>query len=722
MSTALRQLVLKIHSRCDLACDHCYIYEHGDSTWASLPKVMSEETAARVARRFSQYAVDQGLEEVLVILHGGEPLLVGPRRMRAICERLIEELSPVTSLDLRIHTNGVTLNRTFLRLFDELGVKVGISLDGDRAANDRHRRDRRGRSSYDRVLRAVELLSEPEFRHLYQGLLCTVDVANDPVAVHDALVALDPPRIDYLLPHATWDHPPGRPVTVSGREETPYADWLLAVFDRWDEQGQATPVRLFDSVLSTLRGGPSLTEALGLEPSDLAVVETDGSFEQADSLKTAFDGAAATGYDVHRHGFETLAAHPGVLARQTGIDGLAAECRSCPVVDSCGGGLYAHRYRSGHGFRNPSVYCADLKSLIEGVAERVTSWDTSPVVRSDDELAYEQSVLNRTVLAGLEPEGPVWEAFTALDASPAGAAGLDDVLRYPYVRGALLAAAAGRGAGAARLGATAVAAAVRSRTEVRVSWRGQGPRLHLPSLGTLTLGGMRGSRGGGAAVEGRIEVVVHGDGRTLDVRDEDAGVKKTVVLRQGEDAWRPLEVLHDGVLLDDADPHRDCFGVPDAGRLSEAEREAFSGLWKEARRLLESRVSGQARRVVAVTPLRPGTGVHLCLHGEGALGVGIDTSPEELALEVFRATRQGWLRALRECTDLTLVGSPAGQLLDEADRSAAEAVFAWSPGDRDHARDNAGRALDAIESGHLTGSGREVAARLRAELAAGRCG
>ena len=47
--------------------------------------------------------------------------------------------------------------------------------------------------------------------------------------------------------------------------------------------------------------------------------------------------------------------------------GLSATCRHCPVVTSCGGGLYAHRYRSGSGFLNPSVYCADLKKIITHV-------------------------------------------------------------------------------------------------------------------------------------------------------------------------------------------------------------------------------------------------------------------------------------------------------------------------------------------------------------------
>ena len=29
----LRQFVLKVHSRCDLACDHCYVYQSADQSW-----------------------------------------------------------------------------------------------------------------------------------------------------------------------------------------------------------------------------------------------------------------------------------------------------------------------------------------------------------------------------------------------------------------------------------------------------------------------------------------------------------------------------------------------------------------------------------------------------------------------------------------------------------------------------------------------------------------
>src|ERR1044072_162306 len=166
----LQQLVFKVHSRCDLACAHCYVYEHADRSWKARPVVIQKGTVTQTARRLAEYAGAVRLESVSVILHGGEPLLAGPARLPEICAELTTALTDITPLDLRIHTNGIQLSRRHLDVFAEFGVRVSLSLDGDRLANARHRLDRRGRSSYDRVLRAVDLLQTPPYRHLFGGL------------------------------------------------------------------------------------------------------------------------------------------------------------------------------------------------------------------------------------------------------------------------------------------------------------------------------------------------------------------------------------------------------------------------------------------------------------------------------------------------------------------------------------------------------------------------
>ena len=117
-----------------------------------------------------------------------------------------------------------------------------------------------------------------------------------------------------------------------------------------------------------MRGGDSYTEALGLGPPASSVIETDGSYEQVDSLKAAFDGAPETGMNVFDHAIDAVARHPGIVARQQGVTGLSRVCQECPVVSSCGGGLYTHRYRAQNGFDNPSVYCPDLLALISHVS------------------------------------------------------------------------------------------------------------------------------------------------------------------------------------------------------------------------------------------------------------------------------------------------------------------------------------------------------------------
>ena len=101
------------------------------------------------------------------------------------------------------------------------------------------------------------------------------------------------------------------------------------------------------------------------------MVETDGSIRQLDSLSSAYSGAADTGLHVFTDSFDAALDHPTTVARQIGVDALASRCQTCPVVRICGGGLYPHRYRSGEGFRNPSVYCADLTRLISYVSDRV---------------------------------------------------------------------------------------------------------------------------------------------------------------------------------------------------------------------------------------------------------------------------------------------------------------------------------------------------------------
>jgi uncharacterized protein len=359
-----RDFIVKVHSRCDLACDYCYMYEMADQSWRDRPRRMSVEIARRTAMRIGEHARIHRMPSVTLIMHGGEPLLAGRELITELVCATRAAVGRAVRVDAKIQTNGVGLDDSYLRLFCELGIGVGVSLDGAAESHDRHRRFPSGRGSYRAVAARLDRLTSAPFRHLFSGLLCTIDLRNDPVTTYKALADFDPPRIDFLLPHGTWATPP--PGRVPGEPDTPYADWLIALFDHWYPH-PTPPIRLFEEIMHLLLGGDSQTEMLGLSPAKTVVIETDGAIEVTDNLKVAYHGAAATPLHVARDRIGDALTLPGVAARQLGSRALSPQCRACRIHKVCGGGLYAHRYRAGTGFLNPSVYCPDLMRLIDHV-------------------------------------------------------------------------------------------------------------------------------------------------------------------------------------------------------------------------------------------------------------------------------------------------------------------------------------------------------------------
>jgi uncharacterized protein len=633
MPTYVSQYVIKVCGRCDLACDHCYVYEHADQTWRHKPKVIADETVAQAARRIAEHARRHQLARVSVVLHGGEPLLLGHDRLRGVLHALRSVIDPATRLSVVLHTNGVRLDEKFCDLFAQYGVRVGISLDGDQAANDRHRRFADGRSSHDQVLRALALLNRPEYRHLFGGILCTVDVANDPIAVYEAMLAQAPPNLDLLLPHATWDDPPAGPPGA----HAPYAAWLGKIHARWVRDGRPVPIRFFNSLLAAWEGRGSGSESVGLDPVDLLVIDTDGSWEQADSLKTAYDGAPETGMNVFFQAVDEAAAHPGLAARRTGLDGLSPACRACPIVRACGGGLYAHRYKSGSGFNNPSVYCDDLKVLIPQVTSapqqapqpRGSSRPVGRPARQAGRSASHQlgsqafdllsaGAGDRTAMRALgdvmysvnralvvevarrvDPASSVparaaadgWRLLCQLDAEHPEA--VREVLTYPYVQAwatRLLARAEVPGADLyrAHLGGIAAAAALRAGLDAEVTVPVLDGAVHLPAAGAF--------------------VAAAGTGPVARVRVSPSGV--TAASSLGE--WQAVRgVSADGasVTLDDTDPFRYSQQWTASGRLPDATWELWRHELLAAISLLTAELPGYAEVLRAglrsVVPILP---------------------------------------------------------------------------------------------------------------------
>lgn len=678
-----REFVLKVATRCDLACDHCYVYESADTSWRDKPRFMTHDTVRRTAERIAEHASAHRLPAVALVLHGGEPLLLGPARMWETLRTLRSVIENADcAVDIRVHTNGVRLTNEYCELFREHRVRVGVSLDGDHAATDRHRRFANGASSHMQALRAVTLLRDV-YPDVYAGVLCTIDIRNDPVAVYEAIRDAAPPRADFLLPHATHSDPPYRERPT--RNE--YANWMLAVFDRWNAENRPFPIRSFASLLDAFRGLPSGTESLGLDPVDLVVVEADGTLEQTDSLKAAYDGAPTTGFTIAEHSFDEASIHPGFVARRRGLADLCDTCRRCPVVSVCGGGLRTHRYSAPSPatdpvdpFNNPSVYCQDLKELIIGIKTRTQPsviarvpaqrtlglptdvlhqlahgyGDAKTIAHLDRFQRSLRILLLAKVFAAADGVGGsrqelVDASISTLKTLDAGhKSALHSVLGHPYTSVWALRclddAQSGRAdpEDFAHLGSLAAATAIRAGVDTEVEVPVRGGAVYLPTLGRLRV------RAGTER-----SVLLRISGGYCDVLDapEWQGVRRVAL---------PL-FSSGGIALEDTDPFRGCHHWEIASRLPNREASVWTRTIRAAWDLLardhHSYAPSIAAGLTTIVPLKPslsGRAVSsTARRAYGAIGAGLpDASASALALLMIHEFQHVKLGAVLDMTDL----------------------------------------------------------------------
>jgi uncharacterized protein len=327
---------------------------------------MSAEVAGEVAGRIRDHVRLHSISAVSLLFHGGEPLLAGLDHLQQLVAIFRLCLHSETRLFFGMQTNGTLLTREAIGFLEENRFGVGISVDGPPPVNDRHRISLTGKGTGHETIRGLELLRDSP---CFSGILCVIDPTSDPLEVWHFLAAYEPPLIDFLLPHGTWDR---KPLGHGSPGSTLHGDWLIRIFDAWFAGDRShIRIRFFEDIIRNSLGGHGRLESLGLQPATLLVVAANGDYEGVDTLKAVIPGAHQLGMDCRTHSLEDVLKHPKVAFRQSGIAALCRDCQACPYVKTCGGGYVTHRYSSVNGFDNPSVYCGDLYKLIGHIQARI---------------------------------------------------------------------------------------------------------------------------------------------------------------------------------------------------------------------------------------------------------------------------------------------------------------------------------------------------------------
>jgi uncharacterized protein len=329
---------------------------------------MSPETIAAAAGALRDLMLDQQ-RAFAVVLHGGEPLLLGAGGLGAALRALRRSLPE--DCPISIQTNGVLITDAILDLCAKARASLSISLDGPGHVHDLHRVGFGGESTFAGTMEGIRRLrSHPEAGFLFSGVLSVIDPRTDPVEVYSFLKQTGAPGVDFLYRDGNHSRMPFGKVSFESSE---YGRWLARLCNAYFADSDPVPIRILDDMTKLILGGHGSKEGIGVDEYGIVIIDTDGTVTKNDTLKSNFDGADrfTASWSVHRDRLSVIAQSAEFREYHLLQEPTSAVCRSCPHLRVCGGGMPLFRWHDDNRYDNPSVYCNDHKYVIEHITHQV---------------------------------------------------------------------------------------------------------------------------------------------------------------------------------------------------------------------------------------------------------------------------------------------------------------------------------------------------------------
>lgn len=250
---------------CNLACEYCYYLEKNNLYKKDLKNGMFEMSDELLELYISQYIESQTMPQVLFTWHGGEALM-RPLHFYKKVISLQKKYSRGRQIDNCIQTNGTLLDDEWCQFFRDNRWLVGVSIDGPERFHDRYRLNMKGKPSFAKVMKGIELLNR--YGVEWNALAVVNDFNGDhPLEFYRFFKDIRcryiqfTPIVERLMPHSDGRHlaPPAdsdslplAPFCVKPKQ---WGDFLCAIFDEWvyNDVGQYY-IQLFDSTLANWVG------------------------------------------------------------------------------------------------------------------------------------------------------------------------------------------------------------------------------------------------------------------------------------------------------------------------------------------------------------------------------------------------------------------------------------------------------------------------------------
>ena len=350
-------------SACNLHCAYCFFLEK-EGLYPGSDFRMSAQVHEAYIRQLLEF---HRTPQVTVAWQGGEPTLMGLDFFRRSVEFQQRRRKPGVHVENSFQTNGILLSDEWCRFFRENDFLIGLSMDGPRALHDFYRKDKAGRGTFDRVVRAARLLQKHKVEC---NILCTVNSNNAAHPLEVYRFFRDELGFDYIqfIPIVERKDESGFQAeeTVTDRSVQPgqFGRFLIEIFDEWVKTDVGkTFVLNFDGALAGWLGRAGTVCIFGPTCSLGMALEHNGDLYSCDHF---VDAAHYLGNILKTPMIEIVASEQQRKFGMDKKDGLPRCCRECAVLSICNGECPKNRFsKTPDGESGLNYLCAGYKAFFK---------------------------------------------------------------------------------------------------------------------------------------------------------------------------------------------------------------------------------------------------------------------------------------------------------------------------------------------------------------------
>jgi len=220
---------------CNLDCSYCFFLDK-EELYPGSKFRMGDEVLEKYIR---QLIDSHKTAEVTVAWQGGEPTLMGVDFFRRAIALQEKYRKPGMTFENTLQTNGTLLTDEWCEFFKENNYLIGLSLDGPRELHDANRVDKKGGSTFDRVMHGLRLLQKHGVEY---NILTTINRVNADYPLEIYRFLRDEVKTTWMqfIPVVERINEDGRTLyqegkTVSENSVLPeqFGNFLITIFDEW---------------------------------------------------------------------------------------------------------------------------------------------------------------------------------------------------------------------------------------------------------------------------------------------------------------------------------------------------------------------------------------------------------------------------------------------------------------------------------------------------------